>query len=300
MDLVINLNKTEGLTSQEATTEVKRILKARKAGHTGTLDPMATGVLLVCTNRATRLASYFSSLDKEYTAVMKLGETTDTQDSTGRILKKIEVPHMERSRIEDVLMSFKGRIRQKPPMFSALKHKGRPLYKYARRGEEIERDYREVDVYNIELLNIDLPCVTFRVACSKGTYIRTLCNDIGERLGVGAHLSGLVRTAIGAFRIEDSITPDELAEAVESGQETKGIYSMDEALSWMPDLTIGGDLVRSVKNGVPLRNHQIPSLTEDMKRAKGIRIKSPDGRLLAIGSFFKPKSIIRMDVVFGT
>jgi tRNA pseudouridine55 synthase len=300
MDLIINLNKTEGLTSQEATTEVKRILKARKAGHTGTLDPMATGVLLVCTNRATRLASYFSSLDKEYTAVMKLGETTDTQDSTGRTIKKTKFSDIERSKIEDLLISFKGRVRQIPPMFSALKHKGKPLYKYARRGEEVQRDCREVNIYDIELLDIDLPFVTFRVVCSKGTYIRTLCNDIGEQLGVGAHLYRLIRTAIGPFSIKDSISIDTLTEAYKTGLESRGIYRMDEALSWMPDLTISDDLVRSVKNGVPLRMDQVSPFTEDMKSSDGIRIKSPDGRLLAIGSFFKPKRIIRMDVVFGT
>ncbi len=299
MDIIVNLNKPEGITSQEATTEVKKILRAKKAGHTGTLDPMATGVLLVCINRATRVASYFFSLDKEYHAIMKLGEVTDTQDSTGTVIRKVEILDIDEKAIEDALAFFKGRILQKPPMFSALKYKGRALYKYARKGEEIKRDYREVTIYNIELLGIDLPFVTFKVACSKGTYIRTLCNDIGERIGVGAHLFSLKRTAIGPFSINDGLSLDELTETARKGLKGRGIYEMDDALLWMPLLTINGGLVKSVKNGVPLKIEQIQGLIEDMKVSPGIRIKSPDGELLAIGSFFKEKRMIRMDVVFG-
>lgn len=300
MDLIVNLNKPEGITSQDATTKVKKIFRAKKAGHTGTLDPMATGVLLVCINRATRLASYFFSLDKEYHVIMKLGEVTDTQDSTGTVIKKTEVPDFEGKAIEDALASFKGRILQKPPMFSALKHRGRALYEYAREGQEIQRENREVTIYNIELLEIDLPFVTFKVVCSKGTYIRALCNDIGERLGVGAHLFNLKRTAIGTFSINDSLSLDKLADAYRLNIEGRGIYKMDDAVSWMPQLTINGDLVKNVKNGVPLKIERIHTLTEDMKVSPGIRIKSYDEELLAIGSFSKPKGIIRMDVVFGT
>ncbi len=300
MDLIVNLNKPEGITSQEATSEVKRILKARKAGHTGTLDPIATGVLLVCINRATRLASYFFSLDKEYSAIMKLGEATDTQDSTGAIIKRTEGFEIDRTTIEKTLMSFKGRIRQRPPMFSALKYKGRALYKYARKGQDIQREDREVTIYNIELLRIDLPLVTFKVVCSKGTYIRTLCNDIGERLGVGAHLFGLQRTAIGVFNIKESLNLDELSHAYQRGLEGRGIYKMDDAVSWMPQLTIKGELVKSVKNGIPIRIERLSDLTDEMKTSNGIRIKSPEGELLAIGSFLRPKRMIRMDVVFGT
>lgn len=299
MDIIVNLNKPEGITSQEATTEVKKMLRAKKAGHTGTLDPMATGVLLVCINRATRLASYFFSLDKEYHAIMKLGEVTDTQDSTGTVIRKVEILDIDEKAIEDALAFFKGRILQKPPMFSALKYKGRALYKYARKGQEIKRDYREVTIYNIELLGIDLPFVTFKVSCSKGTYIRTLCNDIGERIGVGAHLFSLKRTAIGPFSINDGLSLDNLIETARKGLEGRGIYEMDDAILWMPWLTINGGLVKGVKNGVPLKIEQIQGLTEDMEVSPGIRIKSPDGELLAIGSFLKEKRMIRMDVVFG-
>jgi len=295
-DLVININKPAGLTSHEVTARVKRLFRARKAGHTGTLDPMATGVLLICINRATRLARYLSSLDKEYEAVMKLGEVTETQDSTGEVIKKTEISHIERARIEEVIASFRGRILQRPPMFSALKYKGRPLYKYARKGEEVQRDYREVTIHGIEVLDIDLPLVRFRVLCSKGTYIRTLCNDIGERLGVGAHLYRLKRTAIGPFTIKESVEIEGIGDALPG----RGIYKMDEALSWMPALIISDDLVGSVKNGTPLRIEQVPWVTEEMKSSDGIRIRSSDGILLAIGSFFRPKRIIRMDVVFGT
>lgn len=300
MDLIINLNKPDGMTSQEATSKVKWILRAKRAGHTGTLDPMATGVLLVCINRATRLASYFSSLDKEYHAVMKLGEVTDTQDSTGTVIKKTDVFDITKETIEDVLNTFKGKVLQKPPMFSALKYKGKALYEYARMGKEVERQQREVTIHDIRLLNIDLPFVTFDVVCSKGTYIRTLCNDIGERLGVGGHLSGLRRTTIGTFSINDSITFDELNDAYKRGLEGKGIYKMDDALSFMPQLIISDEQVRGVSNGAPLRISDISGFTNDMKSSDGIRLKSRDGRLLAIGSFSESKGLIRMDVVFGT
>ncbi|GAB4537755.1 MAG: tRNA pseudouridine(55) synthase TruB [Thermodesulfovibrionia bacterium] len=300
MELIINLNKPDKMTSQEAVSKVKWILRISKAGHAGTLDPMATGVLLICIDRATRLASYFSSLNKEYHAIMKLGETTDTQDATGVVIKRIEVSGISKEKIEEVVKTFRGRLLQRPPMFSALKHKGRALYEYARRGEEIERDYREVTIYDIRLLNIELPFVRFDVVCSKGTYIRTLCNDIGERLGVGAHLFGLKRTAIGPFTINDSITLDGLSEAYKMGLEGKGIYRMDDALSFMPQLILNDRQVRSVSNGAPLRVNDIHGLSDDMKVSEGIRLKSPDGRLIAIGSFLESKGLIKMDVVFGT
>jgi len=299
MDLIINLDKPAGITSQEASSRIKRITKARRAGHTGTLDPMATGVLLVCINRATRLASYFSLLDKEYEAVMKLGETTDTQDSTGRVLNRTEDFDIRREEIEGVINSFKGKILQRPPMFSAIKYKGRALYRYAREGKEIERGYREVTLHDIRLLDVTLPFVRFVVVCSKGTYIRTLCNDIGEKLGVGAHLYNLKRRAIGPFHIKDSITFDELECMCKMGCKGKGIYEMGDALSFMPELIVSDKQARDISNGCPLRISDVSPPADDMRLSMGIRIKSRDGRLLAIGSLFEAKGLIKMDVVFG-
>jgi tRNA pseudouridine55 synthase len=297
MDLIIALNKPKDITSQDAVTRVKRILKIKKAGHTGTLDPMATGLLLVCINKATRLASYFSNLDKEYRAVMKLGETTDTQDAYGRIISQIEDIEIDRTAIEDTLKSFRGGILQMPPMYSALKHEGQPLYKLARKGIEVERKPREVTIHDINLLNIDFPYVKFDVVCSKGTYIRTLCDDIGKKLRIGAHLFELERTAIGPFRIEDSLSFDELKNVDINEAGIKGIYTMDKALSWMPEFKIDHVTGGAVKHGNPIRNL---TLSDTYKKAEGIRIKSPDGALLAIGSFDPAKDIIKMDVVLVT
>ncbi len=308
MDLVINLNKPKGITSQQATSKAKKILNAKKAGHTGTLDPSATGVLVLCINRASRLASYFSSLDKEYKALMKLGEVTDTQDADGNIINKFENFDVNETLIKDTLKSFEGETLQTPPMFSALKYKGKPLYKYAKKGIDIPRKQRNILIRNIELLDIDLPFVSFRVICSKGTYIRTLCNDIGEKLGTGAHLFELERTAVGTFDISKSLNFEELEIITREQNQTvrkgapfelsDGVFSMDTALSWMPELKIDETQTKSVKNGVPLTSEGNYEFSDKLKTATGIKIKSPDGELLAIGKYQPVKNIIKMDIVF--
>lgn len=298
MDIIININKPKDISSHDAVSKVKKILKAKKAGHAGTLDPLATGVLIVCVDRATRLASYFSGQDKEYRAVMKLGETTDTQDAYGTVIGKKDLFAIDNGNIRNALLSLKGTLLQEPPMFSALKHKGTPLYKLARKGIDVERKTREITVREIELIDIDLPYVTFRTVCSTGTYIRTLCNDIGNKLGTGAHLFRLERSAVGQFHIDDSLTIEEL-DAHKERFDVKGVYSMDGALAWMPELTIHESLVGSVKNGAPITPSQCDISSEELKSAAGIRIKSPDNELLAIGGYSPEKDVIRMKVVFA-
>ncbi len=298
MDIIISINKPKDITSHDAVANVKRILQVKKAGHTGTLDPMATGLMLICLNKGTRLAKYFTGLDKEYRAVMKLGEATDTQDACGKVISSVEKVDIKSDLIRDTLKTFTGKIRQQPPMFSALKHKGKPLYTMARKGIEIERKDRDVTIYRLDLEDINLPYVTFTTLCSKGTYIRTLCDDIGKKLGVGAHLSALERTAIGNYRLEDSISLEQL-EAISQGKEiTQGIYSLDEALSWLPQFEIKNSLVKSVTHGnqIKLQHIKVP---DEFKKAAGIRIKSPDGILLAIGSYAEMTNIIKMDVVLA-
>jgi tRNA pseudouridine55 synthase len=298
LDILISINKPKDITSQDAVTRVKRILKVKKAGHTGTLDPLATGLLIICVNRATRLASYFSGLDKEYKAVMKLGETTDTQDAYGNVTGKTGPVHIDKGRIEDTLKSFEGKILQRPPMFSALKHKGKSLYTYARQGIEIERAHREITIYSIKLVAIDLPNVTFTARCSTGTYIRTLCHDIGQKLGVGAHLLELERTAVGPFVIKDSLTFEELQSVSEGEPADKGFYTMYEALSWMPEFKIKGPMLKDAIHGHPIKPGNL-EFADDIKSAAGIRIVSPAGDLLAIGSYSSVKNEIKMDVVFA-
>ncbi len=297
MDIIISLNKPKDITSQDAVTKVKKILKVKKAGHTGTLDPMATGLMLVCVGKSTRLASYFTGLDKEYKAEMKLGETTDTQDACGKIMEVVDNVDVDEELIMETMKSFTGPILQKPPMFSALKHKGKPLYKLARQGVEVERKSREITIYKIELLDISLPYVTFTVRCSKGTYIRTLCDDIGKKLGTGAHLSALERTEVGKYHIKDALTLEALRAISEGDEITKGICSMDEALSWLPEFIVKDNFVKSIMNGHPIKLNSIKP-ADDLVSASGIRIKSPAGDLLAVGSYLDVNNSIKMDVVF--
>ncbi|MBI5051069.1 MAG: tRNA pseudouridine(55) synthase TruB [Nitrospirae bacterium] len=305
MDIIINLNKPKGITSQDAVTAVKKILKIKKAGHAGTLDPSATGVLLVCVNKATRLASYFSSLDKEYIAMMKLGETTDTQDLCGSVIEKTDKIDVAEEEIKTAIKSFEGRILQKPPMFSALKHRGKPLYKFARKGIDIPRQLREVFIYKIELLDINLPFITFRTLCSKGTYIRTLCDDIGKKLGTGAHLFELARIAIGNFKTNDAVTLEDLNSVQNQIQELpqkkiRGIYHMDTALSWMPEIKVKKDVVKNVKNGNPLKISDCSDFPSLLKTGDSIKIKSPNGEFLAIGNLVENhRYTFRIDVVFA-
>ena len=304
MDLVISLNKPRDITSQKAVSAVKNLLRIKKAGHTGTLDPMATGLLLVCTGKATRLARYFSSFDKEYSATMKLGESTDTQDAYGHITSKVDSIDVDETSLINVLKSFEGRITQTPPMFSALKHKGRPLYKYAREGIEIDREQRVVNISRIELLDFNSPMIKLDVLCSKGTYMRTLCEDIGNKLGVGAHLFELERTAIGSFSLSDSLSIEELRavtplnESSTGAPGVKGIYTMDSAMSWMPELEVPDQLLGPVSHGNPITIKTGMRLSPRLKTAVGIRIKSTEGILLAIGSFSAERNMIKMDIVF--
>ncbi len=299
MDIIVSINKPEGITSQQAVSKVKKILNVKKAGHTGTLDPMATGLLLVCINKATRLASYSTDLDKEYRAVMKLGEATDTQDSTGTVISTNQDINVSEDSIKDAMMSFKGTILQHPPMFSALKHKGRSLYKYAREGIEIERKSREITIYELELLDISLPYISFRTKCSKGTYIRTLCHDIGSRLGTGAHMTELKRTAIGHFSISNSLTFEELQDISQGGPAEKGIYTMDEAMSWLPEFIVDSSHIKGIIHGNPIKLSISMGISYEIKNAPGIRIRSSDGTLLAIGSYSPIKNVIKMDVVLS-
>ncbi|MDO8283035.1 MAG: tRNA pseudouridine(55) synthase TruB [Thermodesulfovibrionia bacterium] len=299
MNLVISLNKPKDITSQDAVTKVKKILKVKKAGHCGTLDPMATGLLLICINKATRLATYLSGSDKEYIAVMKLGESTDTQDAYGEILEKADSIDVSEADIKAVLSLFKGKISQLPPMFSALKHKGKPLYEYARQGIDIARTSREVNIKSIELLDFDLPFVKLKVACSKGTYIRTLCHDIGKKLGVGAHMTELQRTAIGEFNLQDALEIDELKELDITKTDNKAIHTLNSALKHMPEFKITENMVLSVSHGNAINIRQGLELSDDIKTAQGIRILSPDNELLAVGRYGNERKIIKMDVVFA-
>lgn len=207
---IININKPKGLTSHDVVLKVRQVFPGLKVGHGGTLDPQATGVLPVFIGMATRLTAYVTNLDKEYEGEMILGVETDTHDGDGRIIARRELKGITPDRIREVFKNFEGEIEQVPPMYSAVRIKGRRLYKLARSGKIVERAPRKVKIFWLKILKIDLPCISFALCCSKGTYIRTLCSDIGKALGCGGYLARLSRTRTGDYRISESVDLEEL------------------------------------------------------------------------------------------
>jgi len=282
---IINLDKPKGMTSQEAVTFVKRTLRVKKAGHAGTLDPLATGVLLILLGEATKVARFLSDLDKEYISKIKLGERTDTLDSEGNIIEKRDVPDIPKGQIEAVLSRFLGEIRQVPPMYSALKHSGRPLYELARKGIEVERKERPVNIYNIRLLSLNLPYLEIAISCSKGTYIRTLADDIGMALGTGAHIVELRRTSIGDFNIEGSLKINDLT--------PDKIIPIDKALSHLREFKVSQREFELLTKGA-----RIPHTDRTLLDGEYLRLKDPDGRLFAIGLSSVSPKIIRIERLF--
>jgi tRNA pseudouridine55 synthase len=272
MNVVINLNKPKEISSQQAVIKVKKYFAARKAGHAGTLDPIATGVLIVCLNEATKITRFLSDLNKEYSVRLKFGERTDTFDVTGRIIEKKDCPPLSVADISLVLSHFIGQIKQIPPMYSAIKIGGQQLYKLARKGVDIERPERKITIYRIDLINFEQPYLDLNISCSKGTYIRTLCDDIGNNLGVGAHMVSLERTRVGSFRIEDSVSIEDLKYG-------KNIWcSIDSAISYLNEIVLDEESYLKVKNGLPIINPY-----NNMFINQYVRLKSPEHTLFGIG-----------------
>lgn len=229
---VINIYKTKGFTSHDVVAKLRGMLKQKKIGHTGTLDPDATGVLPVCLGSATKLCDFLTDKEKEYIAGIRLGVVTDTQDMTGTILETGPVAVTE-EQVEAALQSFLGDYEQLPPMYSAVKVNGKKLYELARQGKEVERKPRTVRIHGIEILSMELPFLTVKVACSKGTYIRTLCHDLGQLLGCGAAMDGLERIRSGQFRADTAITLEDLQKKIEEG----GTRPLSEALDGLVTAT---------------------------------------------------------------
>ena len=224
---IINVYKEEGFTSFDVVAKLRGILRTKKIGHTGTLDPDAEGVLPVCIGRATKVCDILTDKDKVYEAVMLLGVETDTQDTSGEVLKQCEVEVSE-ERVREAVLSFVGEYAQVPPMYSALKVNGKKLYELAREGKTVERKARNVNIFSIEILEIDLPRVRMSVHCSKGTYIRTLCHDIGQQLGCGGCMEKLLRTKVGVFELQDTLKLSEIDELAKNGLVEEKIISVDE------------------------------------------------------------------------
>ncbi|MFH1201335.1 MAG: tRNA pseudouridine(55) synthase TruB [Candidatus Omnitrophota bacterium] len=213
MDGIIIVDKPIGLTSHDVVDVVRKKFNIRRVGHAGSLDPLATGVLIILVGKTTRLFKVFENLEKEYLATLTLGVCTETSDSQGKILKTMPIEGIDETKLREVLNQFKGRIQQIPPMFSALKYKGKRLYNLARRGLTVPRQPREIEIFQIELMKFDPPLVDLRLVCSKGTYVRQICEDIGKLLGCGAYQSKLNRIRIGPFKIEEAVSLDNLNES---------------------------------------------------------------------------------------
>jgi tRNA pseudouridine55 synthase len=210
IDGVLLIDKAPGMTSHDVVAITRRALDTRKVGHCGTLDPLATGLLIITIGRGTKIQDLLMSEDKEYVGTIRLGATTTSQDADGEILEEKPVPDLTRGQIEEAFAGFRGDFYQTPPMVSAIKKDGVPLYKLARQGKTIEREPRLVHIYGHEILGVNLPVIDFRVVCSKGFYVRTYAHDIGQILGCGGHLQALRRTASGKFRVDGALTVDEL------------------------------------------------------------------------------------------
>lgn len=271
MHFVINLDKPAGITSQEAVIKVKKIYKAKKAGHAGTLDPLATGVLIVCLNEATKAAGYLTGLDKEYRATLKLGERTDTYDAEGRVIERKEVPAIDDKIIRAVLDGFTGEILQTPPMYSAIKVSGTPLYRLARKGIVTERLPRKARIDRLDVAGFSPPCLDIVVSCASGTYIRSLAEDIGLALGTGAHVTALRRTRVGNFSVSDSATFDELPGKKEA------VLSLDDAIGHLKEVPLEGRTLALAIHGTAV------SRPAHIAPGECLRLKDDHGRLFAIG-----------------
>ena len=260
MNGIINIYKEQGYTSHDVVAKLRGILRMKKIGHTGTLDPDAVGVLSVCTGRATKLCGMITDWGKTYEAVMLLGTRTDTQDISGNILSQTDV-NVTKIQIMDVIGSFTGEYDQIPPMYSALKHNGKKLYELARQGIEIERKPRRVNIKSILINDINLEdndkTVTFTVECSKGTYIRTLCEDIGNRLGCGACMQSLKRTRVGSFSIDNSYTLSQIEQMVQAGKTDEILTPIDEMFSDSRKIIISQEYDKLLYNGNKLPYNSI-------------------------------------------
>ena len=275
MNGIINIDKPKGFTSHDVVAKLRGILRTKKIGHTGTLDPDAVGVLPVCVGYATKVADMLTASEKEYVAEVTLGSKTDTQDASGTVLATAEVTVTEAD-IRRVAQSFLGDSMQIPPMFSAIKQDGKKLYELARQGVEVERQPRPITIHEIEVLDVQLEekKFTIRVQCSKGTYIRTLCQDIGEQLGCFAHMSALKRTKSGRFELKDSLTLDEI-ETRAKAEDFSFLLPVDQVFEELPSLYLSQRKAELMCHGVQVRT---PGLVE----GKTYRVYDEKGNFLSI------------------
>ncbi len=247
---VIIINKEQGFTSHDVVAIMRKVLGTKKVGHTGTLDPQATGVLPVCVGKGTKVSDMLTNSDKEYVARVRLGTTTDTEDIWGEVLTSADCSHITLDMVKNVASEFTGEIEQIPPMYSAVKIDGKKLYEYARSGTQVERKSRKVTIHSIDIEGFDSGEFTMRVSCSKGTYIRTLCADIGEKLGVGACMSGLIRTRSSVFTLDMARAIDEVKEIASKGEVGGLIIPVDALFTELPEIRLNDDYTAKILNGM--------------------------------------------------
>ncbi len=282
-DGLLIVDKPEGITSLGVVKEIKTLFSIKKAGHIGTLDPFATGVLPIVINEGTKLVPFLEEGPKEYEAVMKLGEETDTEDLTGKVISRRQLGEISPERIGEIFKTFVGKIRQRPPMFSALKVNGKPLYCLARKGIEIERREREVNIFDIKVERIQLPFIYFRVSCSKGTYIRTLTKEVGRKIGCGGYLLQLRRIRSGSFTIEQSVSLERLRKISVKDDFYQWLIPLEKLLCKMTELVGDVNLLNRINHGMGVKVRELltKSLPE-FRKGEYLRMSSPEGRLVAI------------------
>jgi len=289
----MNIYKEAGFTSHDVVAKLRGIVKQKKIGHTGTLDPDAVGVLPVCFGSATKLCDMMTDKTKEYEAIMRLGVKTDTQDLSGRVLEECKVC-VSKEAVEAAIMHFVGGYEQIPPMYSALKVNGKKLYELARQGREVERQPRHVDILSINILEMNLPDVRFVVSCSKGTYIRTLCADIGDKLACGAAMAALKRTRVGSFKIEDAITLSKVQELAASGQCEDYVVAPDYIFMEYVGVVVKPEAENALANGNKLRLNQV-EIKDNVYLKDGDLIRIYNGRKVfkAVYCFVKKENILK-------
>lgn len=280
---VLNVFKPAGMTSHDVVDAVRKILATQRVGHTGTLDPQATGVLPICVGRATRIAQYLTQADKEYVMTLRLGITTDTLDATGRVTGRAEGGGVTRAALDDVLPAFQGEIQQVPPLYSAKKYQGERLYRLARRGEAVERAPVRVRVEALEVLDFAPPLIRLKATCSKGTYARSLCDDIGRALGCGGHLQDLVRTRAGRFTLEEAVTLPQLEARAAAGGVAEVLLPIAEALAHLPAVRVAPEAGPLLLHGSTVPAALLAQVPEGTRRGSVVRVLGFRKQFLALG-----------------
>jgi len=299
VDGMIILNKPHGVTSHQCVAAVRLLVPGVKVGHAGTLDPAATGVLPLCLGKATRIVEFLMDQRKGYRAGVQLGVSTDTEDAQGEVVNRQPVPPLDTGTLKTLLQDLAGEQEQVPPAYSAVKHRGRPLYYWARRGKQVQKKPRRVTIYRVELLEYNpsgRPHLTLQIDCSRGTYIRSLAAEIGRRLGCGAHLWSLERNYVGPFTLQEAATLAELQEAAARGGLQRFIRPMDQALRHLPALTLDRSAVLHLKHGRPVEcNGCGAENLSDRAGALPLRIYGPEGHFYALARREKAgsKSILK-------